>query len=84
MGDTIHLCHGVPCQPRQWTWNRHAPRQVRDDSLSCPNDGGMNEHNRLRALGLVGQVLYTPFVCHLQSHAVSHTILADLVVASSR
>ena len=51
MGDTIHLCHGVPCQPRQWTWNRHAPRQVRGDSMSCPNDGGRDEHNRLRALG---------------------------------
>ena len=49
IGDTIHLCLGVPCQPRQWTRNRHAPRQVRDDSVSCLNDGGIQEHNRVDA-----------------------------------
>jgi hypothetical protein len=49
IGDTIHLCLGVPCQPRQWTRNRHAPRQVRDDSASCLNDGGIQEHNRVEA-----------------------------------
>ena len=49
MGDTIHLCLGVSCQPRQWTRNRHAPRQVRDDSLSCLNGGGIQEHNRVDA-----------------------------------
>ena len=49
IGDTIHLCLGVPCQPRQWTRNRHAPRQVRDDSMSCLNDGGIRDHNRVDA-----------------------------------
>ena len=49
IGDTIRPCLGVPCQPRQWTRNRHAPRQVRDDSVSCLNDGGIQEHNRVDA-----------------------------------
>ena len=66
---TVHQDTGVSCRPCTGVLYKQSVRM-----------------NTIAAGGLVGWTDYRHlnFVCHLQSHAVSHTILAVLVDASSR